>query len=214
MTSVAELLTRRLAADPGQPLVTFYDDATGERTELSVKTWANWVSKTANLFTDELMLDPGDGIRVDVPPHWLATVFLGGAWMCGLELDDDAPVAVVGPDGLDRPAATTMATALHPFATRFPEPLPPGVIDHGAVWAGQSDVFSPLEPTDLGSPAPDDRRVLTDLDPLSASGQELLAGLLAGSGSLVLLRHVDDGQWPARSQSERATATVRATDRH
>ena len=50
----ADLLRSALAADPARPLVTFYDDATGERVELSVATFANWVAKTANLLQDEL----------------------------------------------------------------------------------------------------------------------------------------------------------------
>ena len=213
MTTLPDLLARRLAADPGQPFVTYYDDVTGERTELSVKTWANWVSKTANLFADELMLDPGDDLHIDLPPHWLGTVFLGGLWACGLELDDTAPVQIVGPDRLDGSlgAATTMACSLRPFATRFLEPLPTGVLDHGVLWAGQSDVFSPVEPTELDQPAPDDRRVLTDLNPLTDAGRELLLGLLAGTGSLVLVGpgSADDSEWPARSQSERVTAVLR-----
>ena len=209
VTTFPALLDRRLAADPGQPLVTFYDDATGERTELSVKTYANWVSKTANLYADELMLDPGDAIRIDLPPHWLGPVFLGAAWACGLEIADDAEVAVVGPEGVDRVGGTTLACALHPFATRFAEPLPAGVLDHGVLWPGQSDVFSPLDATDLDVPPPDDRRVLSDLDPLSAEGRQLLLGLVAGAGSLVLVAHPDELQWPAHSQSERATASVR-----
>jgi hypothetical protein len=43
MTTFPELLEQRLRRDPSTPFVTFYDDATGERTELSVKTYANWV---------------------------------------------------------------------------------------------------------------------------------------------------------------------------
>ena len=209
MTTFPDLLARRLAADPGQPLVTFYDDATGERTELSVKTYANWVSKTANLYADELMLDPGDAIRIDLPTHWLGPVFLGAAWSCGIEPDEEADVAVVGPDGLARPARTTVACALTPFATRFRDPLPPGVLDHGVLWPGQSDVFSPVAPTDLEVPEPDDRRVITDLDPLTGPGRELFLGLVAGTGSLVLVAHPDERQWPAHSESERATASVR-----
>ena len=209
MTTFPDLLARRLAADPGQPLVTFYDDATGERTELSVKTYANWVSKTANLYADELMLDPGDAVRIDLPPHWLGPVFLGAAWSCGLEAGEDADVVVVGPDGLDRPARTTLACALTPFATRFRDPLPPGVLDHGALWPGQSDVFSPVAPTDLDVPEPDDRRVITDLDPVSEPGRRLFLALVAGTGSLVLVAHPDERQWPAHSESERATASVR-----
>ena len=101
-----ELLAARLRTDPAQPLVTAYDDATGERTELSVTTYANWVSKTANLFIDELGLDPGDTVLLDLPSHWLVPVFLGAAWSAGLavttDLDLSPDVVVCGPDGLDR----------------------------------------------------------------------------------------------------------------
>jgi uncharacterized protein (TIGR03089 family) len=209
VTTFPDLLARRLDADPGQPLVTFYDDATGERTELSVKTFANWVSKTANLYADELMLDPGDAIRIDLPPHWLGPVFLAAAWTCGLEVSDDADVAVVGPDRLDHGARTTVACALHPFATRVTETLTAGVLDHGVLWAGQSDVFTALDATELKVPNADDRRVLTDQNPLSVDGQGLFLALLAGEGSLVLVANADERQWPAHYESERATASVR-----
>lgn len=214
VTTFPTLLDRRLAADPGQPLVTFYDDASGERTELSVTTYANWVSKTANLYVDELMLDPGDALRIELPTHWLGPVFLGAAWSCGLELADDDPrgaaVSVVGPDGVEGATGTTLACSLLPFATRFRNPLPAGVIDHGELWPGQSDVFSPLDATDLDLPAPDDRRVITDLNPLTAAGRGLFLGLLAGRGTLVLVAHPDDTQWPAHTRSERATGSLRA----
>jgi uncharacterized protein (TIGR03089 family) len=217
VTTLPSLLARRLDTAPGQPFVTYYDDRTGERTELSVKTWANWVSKTANLYADVLMLDPGDDLHLDLPVHWLGTVFLGGLWACGLNLDDTAPVAIVGPEALARGTGigttTTKACALNPFATRYAEPLPEGVLDHGVLWAGQSDVFSPIAPTELGNVTADDRRVLTDLNPLTDDGQALLLGLLAGSGSLVLVSPTDDAEadsrWPARSQNERATAVLR-----
>ena len=50
----------RSRRDPTRPLLTWYDDATGERTELSGATLANWVAKTANLLVDGLGLGPGD----------------------------------------------------------------------------------------------------------------------------------------------------------
>ncbi|HET6211502.1 MAG TPA: TIGR03089 family protein, partial [Micromonosporaceae bacterium] len=43
---VGALLARAVAAEPARPLITYYDDATGERTELSAATLANWVAKT------------------------------------------------------------------------------------------------------------------------------------------------------------------------
>jgi uncharacterized protein (TIGR03089 family) len=218
VTTLPELLDRLLTTDAGRPLVTFYDDATGERTELSVTTFANWVSKTANLYAEELMLDPGDAVRIDLPPHWLGPVFLAAAWTCGLRVgasDDGARAVVVGPDrldqldALDQQGVDVLACSLTPFAGRFAHPLPPGVLDHGLLWPGQSDVFVPVTPAVLDVPERDDRRVITDLDPLGKEGRSLFLGLLAGTGSLVLVAHPDERQWPAHVEGERATASVR-----
>ena len=43
------MLTASLRRDGTRPLLTWYDDASGERIELSVATAANWAAKTANL---------------------------------------------------------------------------------------------------------------------------------------------------------------------
>src|SRR5262249_10238292 len=80
---VPELLK---TADPVRPLVTFYDDATGERIELSATTFGNWVAKTANLLVDELDAEPGDRIALDLPPHWQTAVWLFAAWSAGLHV--------------------------------------------------------------------------------------------------------------------------------
>ena len=45
VSTFAEVLAAQLRRDPGRPLLTFYDHATDERVELSVTTYANWVSK-------------------------------------------------------------------------------------------------------------------------------------------------------------------------
>jgi hypothetical protein len=83
---VAAALAARLRADGASPLVTFYDDATGERVELSGITLDNWVAKTANLLVDTLGLAPGDRVGVDLPAHWLAVVILLAAWSAGCEV--------------------------------------------------------------------------------------------------------------------------------
>ncbi len=57
--NIARVFADAVATDPNRPLLTWYDDATGERTELSGATLANWVAKTANLLVDELALGPG-----------------------------------------------------------------------------------------------------------------------------------------------------------
>src|SRR6476619_5240625 len=99
-------LTASLRGDPGRPLVTFYDDATGERVELSVTTYANWVAKTAGLVQDELDVERGGLVLADLPTHWLGAVWLGAAWTAGLVVTDDpaladeADLVVCGPDGV------------------------------------------------------------------------------------------------------------------
>lgn len=158
------LLKRRLAADPGRPLITYYDDgrASGgpsggsgpERTELSVATYGNWVAKTASYLAEEHDLALGDRILLDLPAHWLGPVFAGAAWWLGLVVvhpDDetrDADLVVCGPDGVLAWAGsgtTVVATALHPLGLRFSEPLPAGFHDFGAeVWS-QPDSFEPWE---------------------------------------------------------------------
>ncbi|KQT89681.1 hypothetical protein ASG49_16490 [Marmoricola sp. Leaf446] len=155
------LLARLLREDPGRPLVTFYDDATGERTELSVVTYANWVSKNANLLLEELDVEPGDAVLVDLPGHWLVPVFLGAAWSIGAAVTTDPAAAhrvvVCGPDTLEAHAADpagplVLACSLHAFATRFATPLPPGVVDHGSAWPGQGDVLVAPEPVEPDAP--------------------------------------------------------------
>src|SRR3954470_25058095 len=106
VTVFTEVLAGLLRRDPGRPLVTFYDEATGERTELSVATYANWVAKAGSLLVDELGLARGDRLRLDLPAHWLTVVFLGAAWSTGLVVTDEAadrgtPEGVVtGPHGV------------------------------------------------------------------------------------------------------------------
>jgi uncharacterized protein (TIGR03089 family) len=82
----ADLLDAALRADPARPLLTFYDDATGERTELSVATFANWVAKTANLLRDDLDARPGGTLALALPVHWQAAVLLASAWALDLEV--------------------------------------------------------------------------------------------------------------------------------
>src|SRR3954467_8360925 len=155
VTVFTEVLAGLLRRDPGRPLVTFYDDATGERTELSVATYANWVAKAGSLLVDELGLERGDRLRVDLPAHWLSVVFLGAAWSTGLVVTDEQadggrPAAVVtGPDGVARWSSyaaagggAVLACSLLPLGVRFADPRPPGVHDVGVEIWSQPDSFT------------------------------------------------------------------------
>ena len=67
--------------------MTFYDDATGERVELSVATFANWVAKTANLLQDDLAAEPGDRLALLLPAHWQTAVWLLACSSVGVVAD-------------------------------------------------------------------------------------------------------------------------------
>ena len=148
-----ELLAEQVRRSGSRPLVTFYDDGSGERVELSVVTFANWVAKTSGVIQDELGLERGDTVLVDLPTHWLAPVWLGACWSTGLAVATDPAaqhdLVVCGPDGLQEHAATgrpVVALSLLPMGRRFAEPLPGGVVDFGVVVWGQPDAFVAYDP--------------------------------------------------------------------
>ena len=157
-----DTLAGLLRADAARPLVTFYDDATGERIELSVATFGNWVNKTAGLVQDELDVERGGLLLIDLSTHWLGAVWLGAAWTGGLcvttdrSLADEADLVVCGPGGIETYAETAeerpvVGISLRPLGGRFVDPLPSGVTDYRAVVLAQPDAFFPDDP-----PSPDD----------------------------------------------------------
>ena len=75
-----------LRADPVGPRITYYDDATGERIELSAVTLANWAAKTGNLLRDELGAGAGSRVAVLLPAHWQTAAVLFGVWWIGAEV--------------------------------------------------------------------------------------------------------------------------------
>lgn len=232
MTTFAALLERQLRTDPGRPLVTWYDHASGERVELSVTTYANWVAKAASLLADEHDLERGQVLHLDLPSHWLGPVFLGAAWTVGLVVGpaEDAEAVVCGPEGLSVWAARAaelpvLACSLLPLGVRFAEPLPPGVHDVGLEIWGQPDAFVPWDPPgpeDLalpgvtqgelwqtaaaGSLLTDGGRLLTESNPASPPEIASFAEPLARGGSVVLVSHSEPERLEATYVAERATA--------
>ncbi len=73
----------RIALDE---LITFRDDATGERAGLTATEVGGWAAATAALLTEECGLNPGDRAAVLLPPHWQTAAVLLGAWAAGLEV--------------------------------------------------------------------------------------------------------------------------------
>lgn len=229
------LLDPTLARDPAGPLFTFYDDASGERVELSAQTADNWVAKTANLLRDDLAVEDGSRVGLLLPLHWQTAVLALACWSLGAIVTDVVDGAdVVAAEESRLPEAATAPDVLGlslrplnaPLATR-----PPGVSDYAADVLGHGDRFTAYTPVDPDAPAlhvdglvatgrelvaaareyavePGDR-VLTTLPLLSRDG--LFAGLLAplaAGASVVLCRHADPAGLGRRARDERVTVTA------
>lgn len=165
----ASLLAAALRADPARPLLTFTDDATGERTELSVATFANWVAKTANLLQDEVAPDPGATVALDLPVHWQAAVWLQACWAAGHPVRLGKTDGGAGPDAVAvlahdaQPAggaapAAVVSLGLGPLGLPRPGVLPAyaHALDFDREVHGHGDRFTALAP-----PGPDDRALVT-----------------------------------------------------
>jgi uncharacterized protein (TIGR03089 family) len=147
------LFTARLAADPGRPLVTFYDEPSGERAELSAASMANWVAKTYFLLTDEVGVEAGDLAVVRLPMHYLRVVVLFGVWFAGMTLTTEAGLDVRAAfahretDLIDlRPSDEVFALALRQWGQGYPAEPPNGSRDFVAAVRPQPDKFAQVRP--------------------------------------------------------------------
>jgi uncharacterized protein (TIGR03089 family) len=186
----------RGAAGAARPFLTYHDDSTGERVELSYTTFGNWLAKTANLVQDDLLAEPGDRIAVSAPPHWLTAVWAVAPLLAGVTVDPwgdpkQAHAAVAHPDERALAAAREcsgerLALSLLPLGRPLPV-VPEGFRDYSAEVRGFGDRFAAFNP-----PTPDtaalivDGRTLThrELVEAAASGVEE-SGL--GSGDRLLV---------------------------
>jgi uncharacterized protein (TIGR03089 family) len=226
--TVAQLLAAAVARDPARPLLTWYDDATGERTELSGATLANWVAKTANLLVDGVALAPGDRVAVLLPPHWQTAAILLGCWAAGGSVTAGPPepveVLFAAPDRIGEadawPAGERYATALAPLAAPLRE-VPTGFTDFVVDVRAYGDQFTPYpgggpQDADLCARAARrthetgigaDDRVLVDTARHPDPVDWLLAPLAAGA-TVVACANVDPGRRTARIDVEKVTVDL------
>ncbi|MGA5537034.1 TIGR03089 family protein [Mycolicibacterium nivoides] len=230
-TVSAAVLDPLLAADPAGPRITYYDDATGERIELSTVTMANWAAKTANLLRDEMGAGPGTRVAVLLPAHWQTAAVLFGIWWIGAEvvLAGEADTALCTRDRLDEAddavsGGEVAVLSLDPFGKPASD-LPIGVTDYatavrvhgdqivpervpGPALAGQS-VAEVLEASRNAAAAQGftaDDRVLSTAG--WATPDELISNLVAvfaAGASLVQVANPDAGAQERRRTTEKVT---------
>jgi uncharacterized protein (TIGR03089 family) len=215
------------ATDPTRPLITFYDDATGERTELSGASLGNWVAKTANLLVDGLGLGTGDVAAVALPAHWQTAAVLLGCWSAGLAVSlADGRGSVGFGTGDSAPLLRTdetYALSLAPMALPFRPGPPPGTQDYAVEVRGYGDHFrGPVVPPSQRALAPEGGASLSHAELMAAAMKLsaprvlidgdlhpdpltwLIAPLAAGA-TIVLCRNVDPARLAARLATEHAT---------
>jgi len=148
-TLTSALLDPLMATDPMGPRITYYDDANGERIELSTVTLANWAAKTGNLLRDELGAQPGSRVAVLLPAHWQTAAVLLGVWWIGAEavLAGDADIALCTagrlPEADDAVGVGEIAVlSLDPFGKPAAD-LPVGITDYATAVRVHGDQISP-----------------------------------------------------------------------
>jgi len=138
-----------MASDPAGPRITYYDDASGERIELSTATLVNWAAKTGNLLRDEMGAGPSSRVAVLLPAHWQTAAVLFGIWWIGAEVvtAGEADVALCTADRLaeadDAVGVGEIAVlSLDPFGKPVPD-LPVGLTDYATAVRVHGDQISP-----------------------------------------------------------------------
>lgn len=98
--NLGALASQQVRARGHAPFITFYDDSSGERTELSYATFDNWASKTANLLVEELEVGRGDRVATLLGNHWTAVVVALACWKVGCSVVPvDADPGLLGASG-------------------------------------------------------------------------------------------------------------------
>ena len=195
-----DLLAAALRRSPASPLVTYYDGTTGERTELSATTLANWVAKTANLLQDEFDVAPGSTVTVLLPPHWQTAAVLLGVWSCGAAVREspepgESGLALVAQSRLaefqdegDADHLDVLGVSLHPLGMGMRD-YTGDARDFALEVRTHGDVFSPWTPVDPAGPGLVLAGGALSLEAVTGAAVDLAGRLGMAAGDRVL---VDD----------------------
>ncbi|HEX5595801.1 MAG TPA: TIGR03089 family protein [Micromonosporaceae bacterium] len=226
--NLAQAFAATVGHDPARPLLTWYDDAIGDRTELSGATLDNWVAKTANLLVDSAGLGHGDTAGVLLPPHWQTAAVLLGCWSAQVSVAWESPrpvdVLFAAATRIDEaaawPAGDRYVLALAPLAAPLRQ-VPDGFTDYVVEVRAHGDHFTPYpgggpqdaelgwraarRAAELGIGAGD--RVLIDTARYPDPVDWLLTPLIVGA-SIVLCANLDRDRLSDRMGAEKVTVTL------
>jgi len=225
-------------------LLTYCDDATGERVGLGPAELGEWSAATAALLTEECGLAAGDRVGVLLPPHWQTAVVLLGAWAAGMEVSVEGRGPAFEATFVERRRVGSwiddVPPARHQFALGPGSPVadpPPGYRDfltsvrphlgapapawasvlHGAAAPGGSTFgeYGTLA-REIAKAQGITRgdRVLIDLAAASAQPLMWLLAPLSAGASIVLCANLGSDRAAARAAAEGATRVLPRSSVH
>jgi uncharacterized protein (TIGR03089 family) len=227
---IIQTLEKAVRTRGADPLITWYSAESGARTELSVRTYANWVDKTANLLTSwdvDGGVVVGDVSRSD-PGHWMSLIWPLATWQAGgtysLQADPASPVVVRGPrEPVGSPGQITVACSLHPLGLGL-RGLPNDVLDFSSEALGQPDAHhvTPVEPLAAAWIDPAGVRTHAELRALPEPGRALvrpgdgwhcltgavIAPLLGGGSAVIVEGEIDPDRLAKLVATERITTSM------
>lgn len=216
-----ELLAHLLTTDPAAPRLTVYNETTGARLDFSAQTLDNWAAKVGNMLREELDLEPGAAIVLDLPVGWQAAAIVLGALAAEVRWtlagEGEADVVFTSPASYgnwEDTGADVVLVTDDPFGRGVVETggsLPSGAIDFGPTVRFYGDQFYGPAPALIDVVATSHRpeRVLsTGWTTAEGLVRSVLEPLSAGGSAVVVSGLVDSGRLDAIATAEKATVRI------
>lgn len=228
-----DMLSHLLAYDPASPRLTVYNEADGTRMDFSAQTTENWASKVANFLREELDLDDGSVILVDLPVSWQTVMISLGALAAGVTVHfatdtvatadssdtSDAAEPVVFFTTTDKASeyanrGDVVVVTTDPFGRGVEElgqQVPEGAIDFGPTVRFYGDFYPgqtrPLAELIEAAVEPHAERLLsTGWTDSSSFQRQVLSPLAAGGSAVVVAGMVDTERLAEIAENEKVTA--------
>ncbi|WP_454979797.1 TIGR03089 family protein [Corynebacterium propinquum] len=228
-----DMLSHLLADDPASPRLTVYNEADGTRMDFSAQTTENWASKVANFLREELDLDDGSAILVDLPVSWQTVMISLGALAAGVTVHfaTDTVATANSSDAADAAEPVVFFTTTDkaseyanrgdvvvvttdPFGRGVEElgqQVPEGAIDFGPTVRFYGDFYPgqtrPLAELIEEAVEPHAERLLsTGWTDSSSFQRQVLSPLAAGGSAVVVAGMVDTERLAEIAENEKVTA--------
>ncbi|AKA96106.1 Hypothetical protein CUL131002_0558c [Corynebacterium ulcerans] len=220
-----ELLRTILSSDPATPRLTVYNESAGARLDFSAQTLDNWAAKVANMLREELDLEQGSLISLDLPASWQCVAIVLGAMAAGIDVEfcpiEQAQGAVAFIDSERIDASPTFSgdvvlVTQDPFGRGVVECggiVPDGMIDFGPTVRFYGDQFfepgtrieESVDKQALAAIAPGARALSTGWTTLTEMERTVLAPLAAVGSAVVVTGVASDQRLDAIGRAEKAT---------